>query len=86
MPDARFFQRAGPFSLAEIADRIGAHLEDAVKGSLTITDVATLEDAEITHLSSFVDPRYYSSYIATGARAVLTTRHLSQNFPGQMFV
>jgi UDP-3-O-[3-hydroxymyristoyl] glucosamine N-acyltransferase len=81
MPDARFFQRAGPFSLAEIAERIGAHLEDAAKGNLIITDVATLEDAEITHLSSFIDPRYYSAYMATAAGAVLTTRNLSEKFP-----
>lgn len=81
MPDARFFQCAGPFSLAEIAERIGANLEDAAKGNLIITDVATLEDAEITHLSPFVDPRYYSSYLATAAGAVLTTRHLSEKNP-----
>lgn len=78
MADARFFQRAGPFTLTEIAASIGADLDDAARGNLIITDVATLEDAEATDLSPFLHPRYYSAYKATAAGAVLTTRKLGE--------
>lgn len=81
MPDARFFQRSGPFSLFEITERIGANLEDAARGNLIITDVATLEDAGINHLSPFVDQRYGSAYLASAAGAVLTNQTLSEKFP-----
>ena len=78
MADARFFQRAGPFTLTEIAASIGADLDDAARGNLIITDVATLEDAEATDLSPFLDPRYHTAYKATAAGAVLTTRKLGE--------
>ncbi|MEP6840428.1 MAG: UDP-3-O-(3-hydroxymyristoyl)glucosamine N-acyltransferase, partial [Bradyrhizobium sp.] len=78
MADARFFQRAGPFKLSEIAESIGADLDDAARGNQIVTDVATLEDAEATDLSPFLDPRYYLAYKATAAGAVLTTRKLGE--------
>jgi UDP-3-O-[3-hydroxymyristoyl] glucosamine N-acyltransferase len=77
MADPRFFQRAGPFSLSEIAARIGAQLGDPAAGALTITDVATLDDAEPSHLSLFAEARHRPAYEATAAGAVLTTRLLA---------
>jgi UDP-3-O-[3-hydroxymyristoyl] glucosamine N-acyltransferase len=77
MPDARFFQRAGPFSLAEIAARVGVQLDDAAVGDLTVTDVAPLDEAQANHLSLFADARHRSAYEATTAGAVVTTRSLA---------
>ncbi len=77
MPDQRFYQRAGPFSLVEIAARVGAQIADVTACELTIRDLATLEEAEEGDLSLFADTRHRAAYQATSAGAVLTTRSLA---------
>ena len=58
MADPRFFDVTGPFTLAEIADAVGAHLTDGADPALTLRDVAPLGQAEPEHLS-FLDNRKY---------------------------
>ncbi|MBI3514581.1 MAG: UDP-3-O-(3-hydroxymyristoyl)glucosamine N-acyltransferase [Proteobacteria bacterium] len=77
MPDPRFFQRAGPFSLAELAARVGAALGDAAAGALTISDLAPLDEAQPGDLSLFAEPRHGAAFAATAAGAVLTTAALA---------
>ena len=77
MPDPRFYRRAGPFLLADIAARVKVELDDVAAGELTITDVATLDQAESSHLGLFADGRHRDAYEATSAGAVLTARSLA---------
>lgn len=82
MPDPRFYRRAGPLSLTEIAARVGAELDDVAGSELTITDVATLDEAQSCHLGLFADARHRDAYQATSAGAVLTTRSLAARADG----
>jgi UDP-3-O-[3-hydroxymyristoyl] glucosamine N-acyltransferase len=63
--------------LAEIAARVGAELDDVAAGDLTITDVATLDEAKSSHLGLFADARHRDAYEATSAGAVLSARALA---------
>lgn len=53
-----FFERAGPFSLAEIAKAAGAQVPAGDDGSLRLYDIRPLNEAGPQHLS-FVDNRKY---------------------------
>src|SRR5476649_69246 len=75
MTDDRFYQRAGPFTLAEIAGRIGA--EVAKPADLTLRDVASLESAEAGDVSLFSDAKYANAFAVTRASVVITSDKLS---------
>src|SRR5436190_4406878 len=76
MTDDRFYERAGPFSLAEIASRIGAEPE---KGSpdIKLRDVASLESAEAGDVSLFSDAKYANAFAVTKASMVITSEKLA---------
>src|SRR4051794_29803368 len=76
MTDDRFYQRAGPFSLAEIASRIGAEPE---KGSrdIELRDVASLESAQAGDVSLFSDTKYANAFAVTKASVVITSDKLA---------
>jgi len=67
--DPRFFDRAGPFTLAEVAARAGALL--AGDGTRAIEDVAPLAGAGPRQLAFFEDRRFEAALARTGAGAVL---------------
>src|SRR5476649_1246916 len=75
MTDDRFYQRAGPFTLAEIAGRIGA--EVAKPADLTLRDVASLESAEAGDISLFSDAKYANAFAVTKASVVITSDKLA---------
>ena len=76
MTDDRFYQRAGPFTLAEIASRIGAEAE---KGwpDIKLRDVASLESAEAGDVSLFSDAKYANAFAVTKASVVITSEKLA---------
>src|SRR5476649_1461658 len=76
MTDDRFYQRAGPFTLAEIAGRIGA--EVAKPADLTLRDVAALESAEPGDISLFSDSKYANAFAVTKASVVITSDKLAK--------
>jgi UDP-3-O-[3-hydroxymyristoyl] glucosamine N-acyltransferase len=51
MADPHFFDNRGPFSLADLAQRIGAVLRDGANPRFLIDDVAAIECAGPTHLA-----------------------------------
>ena len=53
MADPRFFKRAGPFRLAELADIGKAELASGADGDRIVTDVASLESADAGAISFF---------------------------------
>ncbi len=77
MPDLRFYERAGPFSLDEIAARIGARLGDATAGDRRVSDLAPLDEAQADDLSLFAEVRHGAAFEATTAGAVLTSETLA---------
>jgi UDP-3-O-[3-hydroxymyristoyl] glucosamine N-acyltransferase len=58
MADPRFFQAAGPFTVAEIAARAGAAIAGAAKADLVLRDVAPLDSAGPDQLSFLDNVKY----------------------------
>jgi UDP-3-O-[3-hydroxymyristoyl] glucosamine N-acyltransferase len=58
-----FFERAGPFTAATLADRIGAELRPGDDGSRSLADLRPLGDAGPGHLT-FLDNRKYLEFLA----------------------
>jgi len=84
MADLRFFRRLGPFTLGEIAERVGGELPDRDTASLTIQDIATLNTASAGDLSYYSDARYLQDLLETRASAVLTSPHFARHAPPGM--
>jgi len=59
-----FFERAGPFTAAEMAERIGATLRPGDDGGRMLSDLRPLAEAGPAHLT-FVDNRKYLEQLAT---------------------
>jgi UDP-3-O-[3-hydroxymyristoyl] glucosamine N-acyltransferase len=75
MTDDRFYERAGPFALGEIAARIGA---EVAKGTseVALRDVAALETAEPGDISLFSDSKFANAFAVTRASVVITSEKL----------
>lgn len=67
MADPRFFDRAGPFRLGELAARIGAELGPGMDSGSEIVDVAPLDRAGPGELTFFDNPKYAAQLAATKA-------------------
>ena len=81
MADPRFFKVAGPFTVAEIAKRIGAEVGGAGQSDLVLHDVAPLDTATERDLS-FLDNRHYvDSFRETRAGAVIVNAKLTGEAP-----
>ena len=73
MIDPRFYSNAGPFSLGELADRLGGTLDVGAPRDSKITDLALLHDARETEIALFaIDRRYREAFYATRAAVVVT--------------
>jgi UDP-3-O-[3-hydroxymyristoyl] glucosamine N-acyltransferase len=79
MTDDRFFRRAGPFRLDEIAHAIGAELCDRARADFLVNDVAALETADEGDVSVFCDKQFAAAFASTHASAVITERRLSSH-------
>ncbi len=83
MADPRFFDKAGPFPLGQIAERIGAKLADAATADLLIEDLAPLDQAGPGQLSFLDNPRYVAVFSATRAAAcIVAEKHAAKAPPG----
>jgi len=77
-----FFERAGPFSLADIAKATGAELAPGADPAVLVEDVRPLLDATARDLS-FLDNRKYLGQLArTHAGACLVRPAFSDRIPG----
>lgn len=70
MADPRFFTKAGPFTLADIAAKIGAEIKGGDVAT-QVTDVAPLDAATPADVSFFDNPRYKDALATTKAGAVI---------------
>ncbi len=79
-----FFERAGPFPLHTVAERLGAELRPGADRDLLLTDIRALDDAGPSHLS-FIDNRKYLPQLLTSrAGACLVAPALASRLPAHM--
>jgi len=79
MADARFFHRAGPFTLSDIAAVIGAEPLLPDDAAVSIEDIAALESAGPEHISVFSDVRYRAALAPTRAGAIIISHKLAHH-------
>jgi UDP-3-O-[3-hydroxymyristoyl] glucosamine N-acyltransferase len=84
LSDPRFFQRAGPFTLAQIAERVGGELVDDQTAANVVSDIAPLEDAQTDQLSFFDNKRYLDVLAASTAGACLIAKAMLDRAPHGM--
>ncbi len=77
MTDDRFFQRAGPFQLGEIAALVGGEMDNRSASDFLVRDVAALESAAAGDISVFSDIKFAGAFAHTGASVVITDRKLA---------
>ena len=76
-----FFDRAGPFSVAELAARLGAELAPGVDPGRTVADIKPLGDAGPGHLTFFENRKYLPQLAATQAGGVLVASMFAPRVP-----
>lgn len=84
MADPRFFLRAGPFTLAQLAGIAGAELAGAAEPGREIHDVAPLGDADGTQLSFLDNRKYVDAFAQSRAGACLVHPDLAKRAPPGM--
>ncbi len=81
MPDPRFYRRAGPFRLDDLAGRAGASLRPGADAARIIHDVASLDTAGAQDISYLADPAYVVTLAASGCGACVTTAEFAARAP-----
>jgi UDP-3-O-[3-hydroxymyristoyl] glucosamine N-acyltransferase len=71
MADPRFHRLAGPFTVAELAQRTGAAIAGAAEAARVLVDVASLETAGPDHLAFLDNVKYVEALRTTRAGAAL---------------
>lgn len=71
MADHRFFTKAVPISLAQIAARVGAVLANPEDADFIVHDVAALDTAEQHHLAFLDNKKFRDKFSVTKAGAVI---------------
>jgi UDP-3-O-[3-hydroxymyristoyl] glucosamine N-acyltransferase len=71
MADPKFFERAGPFSLAQLSEIADADLSNALNESVSFIDVAPLDAAETEHVSFLDNVRYTDAFHRSKAGACI---------------
>ncbi len=84
MADPRFFTRAGPFRLRELADVAGARLSEGADPEMQISDVAPLDGAERDHVSFLDNRRYLDAFAKSRAGACLVIPEYAERAPPGM--
>ncbi|MTD93569.1 UDP-3-O-(3-hydroxymyristoyl)glucosamine N-acyltransferase [Hyphomicrobium sp. xq] len=83
MADARFFHRAGPFVLADIAAVVGAEALLPDDATVSISDIAALDSAGPDDISVFHDLRYLNALAPSRAGAIIISRKLAHHAPAE---
>jgi UDP-3-O-[3-hydroxymyristoyl] glucosamine N-acyltransferase len=76
-----FFDRAGPFSLAQVARATGAEIAQGAETERLVEDVLPLAEAGPVHLSFLDNRKYLSQLGATAAGACLVLPALANRVP-----
>jgi UDP-3-O-[3-hydroxymyristoyl] glucosamine N-acyltransferase len=81
MPDSRFFQTVGPFTVAQIAAVSGAELGSSLHANQLLTRVAPLVRARAGDVGYFSDKRYVADLRGTSASAVFISQAQADDVP-----
>lgn len=84
MADPRFFDRAGPFTLAELAAFSGAEVAPGADADLLIHDVAPLDTAGAGQLSFLDNRKYVEAFSVSQAAACVVHPGLASRAPAGM--
>lgn len=83
MPDPRFFRRAGPFSLAELAEKSGATVTAIQHANRQFSDVASLDTAGESDVSFLDNPKYRDQFMVSKAGAIIISPEFAGLAPSQ---
>lgn len=83
MADPRFFSRAGPFTLAELAARCGAEMRGGEAGAV-FSDVAPLDSAGPEHVGFLDNKKYVAAFAESHAGACLVHPDMADRAPDGM--
>ena len=81
MADERFFRKAGPFSLAKLAETTGASLPEGGDPSQMIADVAPISDAGPDAVTFLENPRYATQLGNCNAGACFISPEAAEKAP-----
>ncbi len=81
MPDSRFFENKGPFTLAEIVTRSATTLTAGSTASLLIKDVAPIDKAGADELSFLDNRKYIDQFKNTKAGACIIRPEMAEFAP-----
>lgn len=84
MADPRFFNRAGPFRIAELARTVGAEVAPGGDGDLEIQDVAPLDTASSRDLSFLDNRKYIDAFKRSAAAACVVDKRYADQAPAGM--
>jgi len=84
MTDLRFFNRAGPYSLGELAELSGARLRGGVDGKQLITDVAPLETAGPEDITFLDNRKYLDAFAGSRAGSAFVDERFAERAPAGM--
>jgi len=86
MVDTSFYQNKGPFTLSQIAQIIGAELQDEKASNELISNIDTMEKASNEDICFFYDKKAKDKAQNIRAKAVVTTKDLASFLPQGIFV
>ena len=86
MADNRFFSKAGPFTLAEIALKSECKLAEGVDGNIVIDDIRGVDEAQKGDLTWAFIPAVRDALSKTQATAVITSDKFAQYVPKEVAV
>lgn len=81
MPDQRFFRRAGPFSLAELAEKSGATVAVPQHANKKFNDIASLDHAGEGDVSFLDNRKYRDQFKVSKAGAIIINPEFSESAP-----
>ncbi|HAU28490.1 MAG TPA: UDP-3-O-(3-hydroxymyristoyl)glucosamine N-acyltransferase [Rhodospirillaceae bacterium] len=84
MPDSRFHHRAGPFSLARLAEIAKGTLPEGVDPSMEVVDVAPLGTAGATDISFLDNHKYLEAFQGSKAGACIVHPDFAHHAPRGM--
>lgn len=81
MPDSRFYRRAGPFRLGDLAGWCGGALVPGTDANTLLHDVSGLDGAGAQDITYFSDPRYTVAFGSSRSGACITTQAFAKHAP-----
>ena len=81
MPDSRFFRRAGPFRLGDLAGWCGGSLASGADANVLLHDVSSIDAAGAQDITYFSDPRYTVAFGSVRSGACITTQAFAKHAP-----